>query len=479
MTRGSGAGLPPASTSGEARSKRQVLSQTVSRGWKCGVLARLLPPARAPQPAERGETLLVGEKHVSSCGAARLTISASTQHGSSARQMGCSTARAAASSSPGAIKIPQLLLFAAAAAASVTPTNGTDRPAAVPVHMDRPQQQQTEQMERLRVLLPQPEQLPEQAGQQEQQQQQGRHVQGERKPQRLGENASTTRRHEQGRQPPGRQLQSACEPGTTQAYNDEALGFRFQSEGIGRDGNGSVVWNATAPADLAFTMAPPSEFQYVGTGDWIGGDIPRVEPSLEVDPEGVPVGISFRSIYETARVLVSTRKVAIGAGFTFFAVVTPTAEPVVHGSILAFRPGGVPGSFGWMLADPQYCVAELSRCMRSDTWGYSGFAGPSYFLNRTQIFVYRSHLGLNGEGAEVSISEMVALVKHPDALDLMWASRQYGVGHEPMYNAAEFSSGDEDFGTLDFRTPDEVDAKVLVGGGHMFLGGWIDNYPAV
>jgi hypothetical protein len=46
----------------------------------------------------------------------------------------------------------------------------------------------------------------------------------------------------------------ACPAGTTMAYADEFLGFRFQADGITRDSNGSLVWSAAAPGGLAFVM---------------------------------------------------------------------------------------------------------------------------------------------------------------------------------------------------------------------------------
>jgi hypothetical protein len=45
-----------------------------------------------------------------------------------------------------------------------------------------------------------------------------------------------------------------CPGGTTMAYADEFLGFRFQADGITRDSSGSLVWSAAAPGGLAFVM---------------------------------------------------------------------------------------------------------------------------------------------------------------------------------------------------------------------------------
>jgi hypothetical protein len=62
----------------------------------------------------------------------------------------------------------------------------------------------------------------------------------------------------------GRRTQddTACPAGTEAAYADEALTFRFQSDGITSDASdGSLRWEAAVPldGDLAFTMTRPSE----------------------------------------------------------------------------------------------------------------------------------------------------------------------------------------------------------------------------
>ena len=57
-----------------------------------------------------------------------------------------------------------------------------------------------------------------------------------------------------------RNLQDTCPSGTTAAYNDEALAFRFHPDRITTETNdGSVRWNAETPSGMAFTMTRPME----------------------------------------------------------------------------------------------------------------------------------------------------------------------------------------------------------------------------
>lgn len=58
------------------------------------------------------------------------------------------------------------------------------------------------------------------------------------------------------------QADAACPVGTTSAYADEALGFRFHSDGITTDmSDGSLRWEAAEPSNLglAFTMTRPDD----------------------------------------------------------------------------------------------------------------------------------------------------------------------------------------------------------------------------
>lgn len=45
-----------------------------------------------------------------------------------------------------------------------------------------------------------------------------------------------------------------CPPGSTGIYGDENLAFRFRPDGITTGGDGSLVWSASEPPGLAFTM---------------------------------------------------------------------------------------------------------------------------------------------------------------------------------------------------------------------------------
>jgi hypothetical protein len=145
---------------------------------------------------------------------------------------------------------------------------------------------------------------------------------------------------------------TTCPVGTTAAYADEDLGFRFRSEHIATSADGSLRWDATVPSGLAFTMARPPDPMAVPQNLYTGVNYSRSEPSRIVPP-GVAAGLYFDSGPEAAydQIMYSNLKLAIGAENTFFAVLTPSSESAgFWGSVLSFRPGDGAGCVAWLMA---------------------------------------------------------------------------------------------------------------------------------
>jgi hypothetical protein len=144
----------------------------------------------------------------------------------------------------------------------------------------------------------------------------------------------------------------ACAPGTTAAYDDESLGFRFSSEGISTSSeDGSLRWDAAVPTGLAFTMTRPPDPAAMTAANANDG-FNFSEPSRVVPP-GVPAGLHFESGPDHAfdQTMHSNRKVAIGAEHTMFAVVTPGSSwPFgLFTAVLGFRGGDGRGCFGFLM----------------------------------------------------------------------------------------------------------------------------------
>jgi hypothetical protein len=149
-----------------------------------------------------------------------------------------------------------------------------------------------------------------------------------------------------------------CPAGTTARYGDEALGFRFRSEGITTSAkDGSLRWDAAAPSGLAFTMTRPPDPAASATQQGLYSGVSNFSEPSRVVPTGVAAGLHFESgpaaTYD--QVMYSNRKLAVGAHNTFFAVVTPTTVLPFMSSILAFRPGGGKGCVAWLLGDYGTC----------------------------------------------------------------------------------------------------------------------------
>ena len=138
-----------------------------------------------------------------------------------------------------------------------------------------------------------------------------------------------------------------CPAGTTAAYDDEHLGFRFRSEDITTSADdGSLQWDAAAPTGLVFTRRKPTD--PFDTGGVNEGNFS--EPSRVV-PLGVAAGLHFESGPDAAydQAMFSNLKIAIGAEHTFFAAVTPAAVSTgFFSTILGFRAGDGQGGFGFL-----------------------------------------------------------------------------------------------------------------------------------
>jgi hypothetical protein len=94
-----------------------------------------------------------------------------------------------------------------------------------------------------------------------------------------------------------RKLQQTCPPGTTSVYSDEALAFRFRSDGITRAADGSLLWNATTPPLLAFTMTRPEDEYYplASETDYQGDNATMFSEPATIVPSGVYPGLHFES----------------------------------------------------------------------------------------------------------------------------------------------------------------------------------------
>ena len=150
----------------------------------------------------------------------------------------------------------------------------------------------------------------------------------------------------------------ACPAGTTARYGDEALGFRFRSEGITTSAeDGSLRWDAAAPSGLAFTMTRPPDPAASAAQQGLYSGVANFSEPSRVVPTGVAAGLHFESgpaaTYD--QVMYSNRKLAVGAHNTFFAVVTPSTESPVFSTILAFRPGGGKGTASLFLGNYGKC----------------------------------------------------------------------------------------------------------------------------
>ena len=102
---------------------------------------------------------------------------------------------------------------------------------------------------------------------------------------------------------------------------------------------------------------------------------------------------------QAMKAMATNQKVAIGVANTFFAVVTPGATSNLFSSLLAFRPGDAIGVFSWVMGTsgcPPTEDPSAIGCAFVDDWAPSGFFGPPFHADVTQIVVWRSSMGYNG-----------------------------------------------------------------------------------
>ena len=150
-----------------------------------------------------------------------------------------------------------------------------------------------------------------------------------------------------------------CPVGTTASYGDEALGFRFRSEGITTSAeDGSLRWDAVAPSGLAFTMARPPDPAASAVQQGLYSAVANFSEPSRVVPTGVAAGLHFESgpaaTYD--QVMYANRKLAVGAQNTFVAVVTPSTAMSLYSTILSFRPGGGKGNVAWFFTNAGLCL---------------------------------------------------------------------------------------------------------------------------
>lgn len=280
----------------------------------------------------------------------------------------------------------------------------------------------------------------------------------------------------------------ACPAGTTSAYNDESLAFRFRADGLSYVEDGTVVWNAEEPAGLAFTQVKP-----VGTHGESWAHFPvnhtRVPLSLSIDTRpDLVAGVHFNNP-DDQHIMFANRRLVFGGQNTFFAVVTPMEGLGTQSAILGFRPGENVGTIAFQIhhtVGPPVQLAGGGYPMMVDNFGYSGYVGPSVRLNATQILIYRTRLRRNKDGEVSAASDMAVLsAENPQASpQLEWLGMLLNAGLDDNYNIGySTTSGTTPLGQpqpvveydYDYRAP--IDGTRAFGAGYMLLGSWYEQFP--
>jgi hypothetical protein len=260
-----------------------------------------------------------------------------------------------------------------------------------------------------------------------------------------------------------------CPAGTVTTYADEALAFRFRADGITRDANGSLAWNATTPSGLAFTTTRIwSEAMETTYGAYT--DTAVAEPAIITNAEGAPSGLLFSyhpgnpdtippvAAGDPAVMLYSTHSVAIGVKNTMFWVFTPLAEGQerLAGTLLGF----LEVEFAWYLGS-----LNGPGSVNADVWNANGFYGPTYQPGVTQIIISRSRYGeqLATPAGEGPVAELAVLDISTPSSTIEWSSVLYA-GGIISYEVETDLSFD-----WDFRDPD-VDSNRAFAAGHMMMG---------
>eukprot|EP01047_Picozoa_sp_COSAG01_P016087 COSAG01_NODE_816_length_13389_cov_7.068849_6_plen_1558_part_00 len=277
-----------------------------------------------------------------------------------------------------------------------------------------------------------------------------------------------------------------CPNGTVTSYADEALMFRFQSDGITRDVNGSLVWNASTPSGLSFlsTMEGCQEAMRHTPLDWERAECtnrPIGEPQIATAANGAPTGLTF-SCPDTActsgpvQMLWSDKSVAIGAKHTaFFAVTLSPGDMLLCENLLGFmdiQSSYVVGFFNRPSGDVHGIVTTV-------VWSANGYNGPIVQPQVPMIVVFRSRYGTTTKLKEDPIVEMAVVNISSPAGPVTWVSEISGSGlrnyKDPLDQTAGYPYD------LDFRDP----AKLAQGGdenhafaaGHMLLGSHTVTFP--
>jgi hypothetical protein len=165
----------------------------------------------------------------------------------------------------------------------------------------------------------------------------------------------------------------------------------------------------------------------------------------------------------------ANKKIAVGAANTFFAVVTPAnAAAAMYGTLLGFRVGNAPGSFGFMMSTGN-ChdkTPPTIGCLSVDDWQPSGYHGPAYQGGVPQIVIWRSTNGFNiRSGLQAPVVDMAVIAGTTGTLHVAF----FGVINEDgLVQYQEESNEQYDF---DWRDP-SIDGKHKYLAGFMLLGHW-------
>jgi hypothetical protein len=271
-----------------------------------------------------------------------------------------------------------------------------------------------------------------------------------------------------------------CPAGTTTAYSDEALGFRFRAGDITLDVAGLPVWNAATPSGLMFsssrTIVPNStETSEMEHHEMF--DFPTIPPTIATTEDGLS-GLRFQAFSggSTAVMLFANRKIAIGAQHTIFAAISLEGKPNAFQTLIGMRPNGYEtGMVAWTVGSNGQPDAFTSG-FGTDTWNTCGWSGgPPLHPSATQLIVARSRFDMDSEGRLGPVMEFatVDLLASQDPTDptIAWASKMHGDGSKQY-----FFDQDETF-DYDFRDP-AIDELRVVGAGYMLLGNQVPIWSA-
>eukprot|EP01048_Picozoa_sp_COSAG05_P002282 COSAG05_NODE_90_length_20140_cov_25.117060_1_plen_1190_part_00 len=271
----------------------------------------------------------------------------------------------------------------------------------------------------------------------------------------------------------------ACPAGTTVAYADEALAFRFRAaEGITRDSDGALVWAAATPPGLAFVMnrtivdGSTEEITMAdSTNFYPNGGMIEEEPTVTNASDGSPSGLAFEYNYDSpttgpAQMMYANRTIAVGAKHTLFAVVTPSANmiPSAYEALLGFRPWGFEtGCFFWGFSNPSPSDASELRSLTANAWAWNYWKGAHTIQPAVpQVVVARSRYGIDPNGDPAPVVEF-AVVDASAPSELVWVSTMVGDG------MTQYSFDQAEEFDFDFRDP-ALDGQRVMGAGYMALG---------